>query len=392
MSSHTTLAAASDDRKARLAKLKSLKRKQPSEEQEPTFTSATSPAPADDQDATNQKPSDDNNNNNNDDDTETRTSPHTPTQDVARLHLSGRNYDFETKGPKLGFEAPPILEQPTLEEKAAELERKAKEAAATAPADNTLDLKTLRPKKPNWDLKRDLDQKMQVLNVRTENAIARLVRERLAEKKRGAEAARGVGASADGGKDGQKDGGDAEADGMLEGAAMVERMRMREREEEEENRREREAEDAEFGMAGHVLVPARPTSPAISSAISNARVSPRSLPRGLFVQAKANRNVAVGDHRVRVEEVWQNGEGRATVKRASPYWDKHAQGILSGRGSNGRASRMTAPAPKGAGVKGYEGDLRRLDRDRLRSDLSSSEASRSRFRAFSLSASRLASS
>ncbi|KAL2264849.1 hypothetical protein VTJ83DRAFT_7359 [Remersonia thermophila] len=237
MSSHTALAAASDDRKARLAKLKSLKRKQPSEEQEPSFTSA----PADDdQEAADQRPSDDNGN----DDADARTSPHPPTQDVARLHLSGRNYDFETKGPKLGFEAPPILEQPTLEEKAAELERKAKEAAATVPADNTLDLKTLRPKKPNWDLKRDLDQKMQILNVRTENAIARLVRERLAEKKQGAEA--------DGGRrgDGQKkEGGDAEADGMLEGTAIVEGMRMREREEEEENRREREAEDAEFGMA-----------------------------------------------------------------------------------------------------------------------------------------------
>ncbi|KAL2115765.1 hypothetical protein VTJ04DRAFT_10020 [Mycothermus thermophilus] len=237
MSSHSTLAAAADDRKARLAKLKSLKRKQPSEEQEPTFSSEpTAPAPPSPTAADDQHLSADTN-----DAAASPTQP--PTQDVARLHLSGRNYDFETKGPKLGFEAPPTLniEGPTLEEKAAEIERKAKEeAAAVEPTDKTIDLTTLRPKKPNWDLKRDLDRKMEILNVRTENAIARLVRERLAEKKKASASS----AAAD-----RKDGGDAEADGMLDGAAMVEGMRMREREEEEENRREREAEDAEFGMA-----------------------------------------------------------------------------------------------------------------------------------------------
>ena len=236
MSSHATLSAATDDRKARLAKLKSLKRKQPTaaeeEEADQQDTGTETAAPQDDHPPTH---------------TNDRTdSPAPPTKDIARLHLSGRNYDFETKGPKLGFEAPPTLEldKATLEQQAADLEQESKrQAAIDAQNEKGIDLFKLQPKKPNWDLKRELNLKMEVLNVRTENAIARLVRERLAEKKAAAEAARG------GGKPAAREVGDVEAEGMLEGAAIVEGMRLREREEEEENRREREAEAVEFGMA-----------------------------------------------------------------------------------------------------------------------------------------------
>ncbi|KAH6649861.1 cwf18 pre-mRNA splicing factor-domain-containing protein [Chaetomium tenue] len=234
-----------DDRKARLAKLKSLKRKQPTEadadETEttshddfvPTTTTTTTAHP--------------NPNNNTQD---------PPTQDVARLHLSGRNYDFETKGPKLGFEAPPTLAQgqATLEEQARDLEEESRrQEAADADAQQSggapaIDLFKLQPKRPNWDLKRELALRTEVLHVRTENAIARLVRERLAEKKAAAANAGAGGGAGGGGAGGQQEG-DAEAEGMLDGAAIVEGMRLREREEEEENRREREAEAAEFGMA-----------------------------------------------------------------------------------------------------------------------------------------------
>lgn len=203
--SNASIIAAADDRKARLAKLKNLKRKQPADEvAAPESTHEPSP-PA----------------------------PSEP--DVARLHLSGRNYDAETKGPKLGFEAPPTLnmEGPTLEEQAAEVEaeirRKAMEEAAEA--DKGIDLFKLQPKKPNWDLKRDLDKKLEVLNVRTDNAIARLVRERIASAKK-AEKQKAV-TSADG---------EGEAVG-LDGVALVEAMRVREREEEEEERREKEDDD-----------------------------------------------------------------------------------------------------------------------------------------------------
>ncbi|KAK3309051.1 cwf18 pre-mRNA splicing factor-domain-containing protein [Chaetomium strumarium] len=242
MSSHAVLSAAADDRKARLAKLKSLKRKQPTEEdpEEPTNT-----APRD------VSPSDLNTNNNNQDEPSTGTAP--PTKDVARLHLSGRNYDFETKGPKLGFEAPPTLtlDKPTLEEKAQDLEEESKrQAAIDAQNDKGIDLLKLQPKKPNWDLKRELNLKMEALNVQTENAIARLVRERLAEKKAAAEAARAQNGppSREGAEQGEGEG-DAAAEGMLDGAAIVEGMRLREREEEEDARREREAEAEEFGIA-----------------------------------------------------------------------------------------------------------------------------------------------
>ncbi|KAK3684867.1 cwf18 pre-mRNA splicing factor-domain-containing protein [Podospora appendiculata] len=204
MSSHATLAAAADDRKARLAKLKTLKRKQPEEDSAPTDSSDAGAAP----------------------------SP--PADDVAKLHLSGRNYDPETRGPKLGFEAPPTLglDKPTLEEQAADLEDESKrQAAVDAQDDKGIDLFKLQPKKPNWDLKRELNQKLEVLNVRTDNAIAKLVRERLAAKRAAApnDDAQGEGRA-----------------GLLEGTALVEGMRLREQEEAEEQRRERELEESDL--------------------------------------------------------------------------------------------------------------------------------------------------
>lgn len=207
MSSQASLSAAVDDRKARLAKLKSLKRKQPSQadDDHEMSMSAQSGAAA-----------------------EPSHEPSPPSKDVALLHISGRNYDPETRGPKLGFEAPPV-EGPTLEDKAAEIEaevrRKAEEEAA---ADRGIDLFKLQPKKPNWDLKRELNRKLEILNVRTDNAIARLVRERLEAKKVAAPAGGGSKKTAE------------EADGVLEGTAIVEGLRIREREEAEEERRERE--------------------------------------------------------------------------------------------------------------------------------------------------------
>lgn len=216
---HTTLSAAADDRKARLAKLKSLKRKQPEDEIAPPESDRiASPAP---QAAEDPGPEAQNQN---------------EEEDVSRKYLSGRNYDAETKGPKLGFEAPPMLgpDDQTLEEQAAELEAEVKrKAAEDAGDDRGIDLFKLQPKKPNWDLKRELDKKLEVLNVRTDNAIARLVRQRLQEKKAEAQ-----------NKDGRLADGDAVAVG-LEGGELVEIVRLREKEEEAEEQREREAIEAE---------------------------------------------------------------------------------------------------------------------------------------------------
>lgn len=204
MSSQSTLSAAADDRKARLANLRNLKRKQPADE-------IVAP--------------------------ESQRSPYPPAEkDLPALHLSGRNYDAETRGPKLGFEAPPIadLEKATLEEQAADMEEEIKNRAEEEVKDDKgIDLFKLQPRKPNWDLKRDLDKKMEVLNVRTDNAIARLVRERITAAQKAKQNSEGVGAD-------QVDG---EAAGM-DGVALVEGLRVREKEEEEEERREREEEEA----------------------------------------------------------------------------------------------------------------------------------------------------
>lgn len=211
MATHASLDAAATERKARLAKLKSLKRKQPPTDSEdadnielaPSIPSEASPAPA---------------------------------ADPTSQYLSGRNYDPETQGPKLGFEFAPNAEQETLEDRAAAiaLETREKEERERK-EEKPIDLFTLQPKKPNWDLKRDVARKMEVLNARTENAIARLVRERVeGQKRKEVETSNG----------GVGKGQDGESVGMG-GSELVEGVHLREKEEAEEERRERE-EDVEL--------------------------------------------------------------------------------------------------------------------------------------------------
>ncbi|KAM3432183.1 hypothetical protein MY4824_006732 [Beauveria thailandica] len=196
MSSHTALSAASEDRKARLAKLKSLKRKQPTDEVVAPEANERLPATSSHKEI---------------EDADGEAAP----PDVTHLHLSGRNYDPETRGPKLGFEAPPTLpdDKATLEQQAADLEAQVKQQAATEAAEQKgIDLFKLQPKKPNWDLKRNLEQKMDVLNVRTDNAIARLVKDRITAAQKAAQKSSG--------------GEDVEAAGM-DGATLVESLRAR---------------------------------------------------------------------------------------------------------------------------------------------------------------------
>ncbi|KZF25611.1 putative coiled-coil domain-containing protein [Xylona heveae TC161] len=188
MSSQSSLDAAANERKARLAQLKTLKRKQ-----EDIQEDKTEPADL----AVEGKPA-----------------------DVTTKFLSGRNYDAEMRAPKLGFEMGPNDNQITLEDQARDIaEETAKKAEEEEKADKPIDLFRLQPKKPNWDLKRDLDRKLEILNVRTDNAIARLVRERI----------QGVQPTANG--QGEKNGNHG-----LEGTSLVEGVRVREREEEEDRR------------------------------------------------------------------------------------------------------------------------------------------------------------
>lgn len=184
-SNHASLDAASTDRKARLAKLAAVKRKQPEPEPETEVGVDQEQLP-----------------------------------DASTTYLSGRNYDAETRGPKLGFEQGPHEGQVTVEAQAAEITEAVKEQAKKdEEADAPIDLFKLQPKKPNWDLRRDLDEKLKTLNVRTENAIARLVRQRIESAQR---AARERGAASNG----------EQQEVGMEGEMLVEGIHAREREED----------------------------------------------------------------------------------------------------------------------------------------------------------------
>lgn len=206
MSNQATLSAATQDRKARLAQLKSLKRKQaPEADQDVEQDSGVLQLPR---------------------------KSRSPSPSAAKVYLSGRNYDAEARGPKLGFDNIPTEGQETLEARAKALtEETRKQTEEEEKADKPLDLFKLQPKKPNWDLKRDLNRKLDVLNVRTDNAIAKLVRERIEKAQKDAKTKNGADV-------------DGEAIGM-EGVSLVEAMHVREREEQEAEKKEREEEDDE---------------------------------------------------------------------------------------------------------------------------------------------------
>ncbi|KAL1890199.1 hypothetical protein Cpir12675_005492 [Ceratocystis pirilliformis] len=207
----SNLGAAADARKARLAQLRNLKRKLPADEVAAPESNRTSPL-------------------------DTPSASGSTIPDVAALRLSGRNYDAATRGPKLGFENAPneALDGPTLEEKAAEIAAQVRETAQKDAQESaaSIDLFKLQPKKPNWDLKRDLDKRLETLNVKTDNAISRLVRKRIMES---SNAARGKskGTAAEGDQETM----------IMDGTELVEGLRVREQEIEEE-RRERAELDA----------------------------------------------------------------------------------------------------------------------------------------------------
>lgn len=56
------------------------------------------------------------------------------------------------------------------------------EAAKTGVVIDELDITNLAPRKPDWDLKRDVAKKLEKLERRTQKAIAELIRERLKQR------------------------------------------------------------------------------------------------------------------------------------------------------------------------------------------------------------------
>lgn len=156
MSNLSTLQTANQNRKARLAHLRSLQRK-PDPPQEPQII---------DNEPTSRK---------------RKTPPRSRSPELTSSYTSGRNYDIETRGPKLGFESQPSASQVTLETQAKALadDSKKRQREEVENGDQPVDLFKLQPKKPTWDLKRHLDKKLEILGVRTDNAIARMVKDKV---------------------------------------------------------------------------------------------------------------------------------------------------------------------------------------------------------------------
>ncbi|KAJ3046759.1 hypothetical protein HK097_000534 [Rhizophlyctis rosea] len=97
--------------------------------------------------------------------------------------LRFRNYDPISEDLTKHKEAPPPV-GPTakdlVETVEGQVEKFAHEALeAEKQRSKEVDLVALAPKKPNWDLKRDLEKKMEKLDRKTQSAIADLIRERL---------------------------------------------------------------------------------------------------------------------------------------------------------------------------------------------------------------------
>ena len=221
MSSRATLEAATQDRKARLTKLKSLKRKQ-----EPEADQSVGDTSKEDEAHSQSR--------------KRKTPEQSPPPDVSSLYLSGRNYDPSVQGPKLGFENAPHAGKKTVEKQAKDLEDiTRREQEEEEKQDKPFDLFKLQPKKPNWDLKRDLEKRLQPLNVKTDNAIAKLVRERIAksqaEAKANAQSSNSTNGSA------QRDSEQEDQAIGMEGASLVEATRELEREDREELESEEEA-------------------------------------------------------------------------------------------------------------------------------------------------------
>ncbi|ODQ70169.1 hypothetical protein LIPSTDRAFT_176564 [Lipomyces starkeyi NRRL Y-11557] len=107
-------------------------------------------------------------------------------QVIARFILPRRNYDPDTQAPRQGYFEPPTASNvPTVEEEAARIERatavEAEELQEEQGIEDEADLESseLQPRPVNWDLKRQLTDKLEILQRQTDVALNRIVRERL---------------------------------------------------------------------------------------------------------------------------------------------------------------------------------------------------------------------
>jgi coiled-coil domain-containing protein 12 len=145
----STLEQQAAERKARLAQLRSLKRKADQVDQPPELPVSRSATPEQPKSDSDKEPK-----------------------------LSGRNYDLEARDFKSGIGVSIIDGEETIE-LVAEEEKERALSKLRERETAKLNLDSLQPKKVNWDLKRDLEPQMTLLETRTDNAIIRIVRDRL---------------------------------------------------------------------------------------------------------------------------------------------------------------------------------------------------------------------
>ncbi|XP_009979166.1 PREDICTED: coiled-coil domain-containing protein 12, partial [Tauraco erythrolophus] len=100
------------------------------------------------------------------------------------LSIPGLNYSGEAELKLRNYEPEDeeLKKRKVPQAKPASVEDKVKdqlEAAKPEPIIEEVDLANLAPRKPDWDLKRDVAKKLEKLEKRTQRAIAELIRERL---------------------------------------------------------------------------------------------------------------------------------------------------------------------------------------------------------------------
>ncbi|EPX73496.1 complexed with Cdc5 protein Cwf18 [Schizosaccharomyces octosporus yFS286] len=116
---------------------------------------------------------------------ESQTTQEAPDPEEQGELIKHRNYDPEAQAPRMGFIEPPKADV-TVEtiSKDIENETKRKIQEQESIPEEELDLTTLRPKKPTWDLDRDLKERMAVLEPKNQNARAYYIRQTIADREK----------------------------------------------------------------------------------------------------------------------------------------------------------------------------------------------------------------
>ncbi|KXN92274.1 Coiled-coil domain-containing protein 12 [Leucoagaricus sp. SymC.cos] len=97
-----------------------------------------------------------------------------------------RNFDPESRTIKKRTRDDDVEMEDTVEKNVADLAEKIIQEDKVRQAQE-LDVFNIAPKRPNWDLKREMDKKLAKLERRTQEAIHTLIRQRLAAQKGQAE-------------------------------------------------------------------------------------------------------------------------------------------------------------------------------------------------------------